>query len=102
MVVVGASELEEGGDWQIIDLMQNLVSLDHVSTDSSFRQGCESYLLKLLFIRTIETRYHPYCPSLDSFQHIDVLLKVRGPALHHVLEMTNDINSVQFDEGQKR
>ena len=50
MVVVGASELEEGGDWQIIDLMQKLVSLDHVSPDSSFRQGGESYLLKLFFI----------------------------------------------------
>ena len=98
VIVVGTGDFEEGGDRQIINLMQDLVGLDHVTSDSSFLQSGETYLTKLVLVRSIEARYPPHSPSLDSLQHIYILLKMRGPALHRVLEMTKDINPVKFDE----
>ena len=50
VIVVGTGDFEEGGDRQIINLMQDLVGLDHVTSDSSFGQSCESYLPKLVLI----------------------------------------------------
>ena len=50
VIVVGTGDFEEGGDRQIINLMQDLIGLDHVTSDSSFSQSGESYLPKLLLI----------------------------------------------------
>ena len=50
VIVVGTGDFEEGGDRQIINLMQDLVGLDHVTSDSSIGQSCESYLPKLVLI----------------------------------------------------
>ena len=50
VIVVGTGDFEESGDRQIINLMQDLVGLDHVTSDSSFGQSCESYLPKLVLI----------------------------------------------------
>ena len=50
MIVVSTGDFEEGGDRQIIDLMQDLIGLEHGSSEPSFRQRGESYLPKLLLI----------------------------------------------------
>ena len=50
VIVVSTGDIKEGGDRQIINLMQDLVGLDHVTPDSSFRQSGESYLSKLVLI----------------------------------------------------
>jgi len=41
------------------------------------------FLLRLV----LQTPHQPHCPSLDTLQHLNVLLVVRGPKLNTVLEM---------------
>ena len=50
VIVVGTGDFKKSGDRQIINLMQDLVGLDHVTSDSSFGQSCESYLPKLVLL----------------------------------------------------
>ena len=59
-----------------------------VSPQPPLLQTKQSLLPRPLLIRLVlQTLHQPHCPSLDTLQHLNVLLVVRGPKLNTVLEV---------------
>jgi len=67
---------------------QVVVESDKVSPQPSLFQTKQSQFHQPLLIRLVlQTLHQPHCPSLDTLQHVNVLLVVRGPKLNTVLEV---------------
>ncbi|KAK4827978.1 LOW QUALITY PROTEIN: hypothetical protein QYF61_022680 [Mycteria americana] len=64
---------------------QVVVESDEVSPQPPFLQAKQSQFLQLLLIRL--TLHQLRCPSLDTLQHLNVSLVVRGPKLNTVFEV---------------
>ncbi|KAK4832342.1 hypothetical protein QYF61_021871 [Mycteria americana] len=67
---------------------QVVVESDKVSPEPPFLQAKQSQLPQPLLIRLLlQTLHQLRCPSLDTLQHLNVSLVVRGPKLNTVFEV---------------
>ncbi|KAK4831836.1 hypothetical protein QYF61_019594, partial [Mycteria americana] len=67
---------------------QAVVESDKVSPQPPFLQAKQSQLPQPLLIRLLlQTLHQLRCPSLDTLQHLNVSLGVRGPKLNTVFEV---------------
>ncbi|KAK4823973.1 hypothetical protein QYF61_008592 [Mycteria americana] len=67
---------------------QVVVESDEVSPEPPFLQAKQPQLPQPLLIRLVlQTLHQLRCPSLDSLQHLNVSLVVRGPKLNTVFEV---------------
>ncbi|KAK1210848.1 KIF2A protein, partial [Pygoscelis papua] len=67
---------------------QVAVERDEVSPQPLLLQAKQPQFPQPLLIRLLlQTPHQPRCPSLDTLQHLDVLLVVRGPKLNTIFEI---------------
>ncbi|KAF1556984.1 Collagen alpha-1(XXI) chain, partial [Eudyptula minor] len=75
---------------------QGVVESDEVSPQPPFLQAKQPQFPQPLLRRLVlQTLPQPCCPSLDTLQHLNVLLVVRGPKLNTVLEVWPHQGQVQ-------
>ena len=76
-----------------------LIKSDKVTPEPPFLQAEQTQLLQPLLVGLVLQTPHQLCrPSLDSLEHLNVLIVVRGPKLNTVLEVQPHQSRVQGDD----
>ena len=85
---IACNLIEETSTHLTTTSFQAVVESDQVSPQPPFLQAEQPQFPQLLLIRLVLWTLHQLrCPSLDTLQHLNVFLVVRGPKLNTVLGM---------------
>ncbi|KAJ7396418.1 hypothetical protein BTVI_145388 [Pitangus sulphuratus] len=80
-------------------LQEVVVDSNRISFEPPFLQAKQPQLLQLFLIGlTPQTLHQLCCPSVDMFQHLNVLPELRGPELDIVFKCPTDLHpDIQLD-----